>query len=105
SGRLSIPCWALWVGTKISGDAGKGRRPRRFLTAISHTETGLRNISLSGLVKSSRAFGDNSEASVVIQINEHVSSRSFTPLLAAEGLQEFCRQRLEKLTARFPFPL
>lgn len=54
-GRVSTPCCSLWPGMNLSGDSGRGSRPRACLMEISQVETELRKTSFAGSWNSSRA--------------------------------------------------
>src|SRR5712692_8997789 len=75
-GKGSMPCRFRCAGTKRSGDSGRGRRPKLYLTVISQAETALKCTSFPGSLNTSRAWTESSGASVTNQRNVQVSRRS-----------------------------
>jgi len=73
-----MKCFSLWAGMKRDGNSGNGSLLRACFTDISQAETALRNTSLAGSMKSSRAFAESLAESVIIQRKVHVSRSNFT---------------------------
>jgi hypothetical protein len=71
-------CHVACAGAERPGDSGRGSLPKAYFTAISHAETELRKISLSGSANISRASSENSGAALTANRNVAVSNNTLT---------------------------